>query len=120
MIAYIVTSGSYSDYGINAVFTTEALADEYCKQMGGVFDVEEWQMDEHVGKISRKVFTCFHDGRESTDQELADPNARTPAETIKPYGAPNIFCARSFVSAEHARKLMFEEHQRILREKAQR
>ena len=46
---YIVTSGSYSDYSINAVFSTEALADQYVAvhQTGPYdrLDVEEWTLD---------------------------------------------------------------------------
>ena len=46
---YIVTSGEYSDYGIDAVFSTKADAELYCKQPGHSGSccpgIEEWEMD---------------------------------------------------------------------------
>lgn len=48
MIAYIVTSGVYSDYGIHAVFSTEDLAKRYLYAQGEWMDdarIEEWEMD---------------------------------------------------------------------------
>jgi len=53
---YIVTSGSYSDYHINAVFSTEELAQGYIDRWGtSDYDIEEWDLDnpnpfERVGK----------------------------------------------------------------------
>jgi hypothetical protein len=47
---YIVTSGSYSDYGINAVFLDEAAATAYAAKRDvaaggyGEFGVEEWDV----------------------------------------------------------------------------
>lgn len=44
---YIVTQGSYSDYGICAVFLDRALADEYCAQRAGGHEspwVETWSI----------------------------------------------------------------------------
>lgn len=49
---FIVTSGEYSDYGIRAVFSTEAGAKEYANAMRsqedayvGSVDIEEWDLD---------------------------------------------------------------------------
>jgi len=41
---YVVTSGSYSDYHIEAVFSTEDLAEQY-KSESGAEDIEEWVLD---------------------------------------------------------------------------
>lgn len=55
---YIVTSGNYEDYGINACFSTKAKAQEFIKHMRNKlgredFDIffenpqiEEWNVDE--------------------------------------------------------------------------
>ena len=43
-IAYVVTSGNYSDYSINAVFSTKALAEHYVGNSGH-HEIEEWPMD---------------------------------------------------------------------------
>jgi hypothetical protein len=40
---YIVTSGEYSDYSIDAVFSTPELAKEYTDRFGG--EIETWDVD---------------------------------------------------------------------------
>ena len=57
-IIYIVTSGEYSDYGINAVFSKKELAqnfitvtvepDDYIS-----FEIEEWPLDEYEALIQK-------------------------------------------------------------------
>lgn len=54
-LAYVVTSGSYSDYGITAVFSTREAADRYCAWQNGpeaasrsddsAYRVEEYELD---------------------------------------------------------------------------
>lgn len=44
---YIVTSGEYSSYGIDAVFSREELAEEYKNRGGGDY-VEEFPLDEPI------------------------------------------------------------------------
>jgi len=49
MKVYIVTSGEYSDYGINRVFTDKERAELYCAMHEGGCDpyfVEEWETDD--------------------------------------------------------------------------
>lgn len=52
MKVYIVTDGQYSDYRIQAVFSTKALAKEYLaeynKDPGHHGDIEPWDLDEPV------------------------------------------------------------------------
>ena len=47
---YIVTSGEYSDYGIDAVFTTKEKAVDYVEQNGTDYNIEEYNLDEDVEK----------------------------------------------------------------------
>ena len=47
---YIVTSGEYSDYCIQAVFSTKKKADEYRQQHGTDFSIEVFDIDEEVKK----------------------------------------------------------------------
>ena len=45
---YIVTSGTYSDYHIDGIFSTQELAEAYIKQFQDKWDkmeVEEWTLD---------------------------------------------------------------------------
>lgn len=66
---YIVTSGEYSDYCIQAVFSTKKKADEYRQQHGTAFSIEFFDIDEEVKKETKiwrvimrfdnfKVFEC--------------------------------------------------------------
>lgn len=43
---YIVTSGNYSEYHIEAVFTTKELAEDYVIHNGVDYDIEEYDVDE--------------------------------------------------------------------------
>ena len=47
---YIVTSGEYSDYQIDAVFSTEEKAREYIQQHGSDYRIEVFDIDEEVKK----------------------------------------------------------------------
>ena len=47
---YIVTSGEYSDYHIDAVFSTKEKAKAYIQQKGTEYDIEEYELDEEVEK----------------------------------------------------------------------
>ena len=48
MKVYIVTSGEYSDYHIDRVFSTEAKAREFVEHMGNQYDIEEYDLDEET------------------------------------------------------------------------
>lgn len=52
---YIVTSGSYSDYQINAVFSTKENAERYNKihASGDFEDIEEFEVDEDMALMDR-------------------------------------------------------------------
>ena len=43
---YIVTSGEYSDYGIDAVFTDKELAEKFIKEQKG--EIEVWEANEYT------------------------------------------------------------------------
>ena len=62
---YIVTSGEYSDYGINAVFTTKEKAVEYMEQHETNYNIEEYNLDEEVEKKTQLwcVEFCVEDGK---------------------------------------------------------
>lgn len=62
---YIVTSGEYSDYGIEAVFTTKEKAVEYVEQNGTRYNIEEYNLDEEVEKKTQlwSIEFCVVDGK---------------------------------------------------------
>lgn len=47
---YIVTSGEYSDYRIEAVFTDEKLAKDYIKKIGDGGKIEKYTANEYYSK----------------------------------------------------------------------
>jgi len=53
---YLVTSGSYSDYGVEAAFSTKEKAQEY--------------IDEHL-----KIASCYADPKEIAEYSLDEPRA---------------------------------------------
>jgi predicted GIY-YIG superfamily endonuclease len=58
MKVYIVTSGSYSDYGIHKVFSTEEEAKKYIDAVGtdDNWEVEEYEVDPTDWKDSRGIY----------------------------------------------------------------
>ena len=62
---YIVTSGEYSDYGIDAVFTTKEKAVKYVEQHGTYYKIEEYNLDEEVEKKTQLwcIEFCVEDGK---------------------------------------------------------
>lgn len=62
---YIVTSGEYSEYEINAVFTTKEKAVDYVEQHGTYYDIEEYDLDEEVEKKSQlwSIVFCIENGK---------------------------------------------------------
>ena len=64
-IIYIVTSGEYSDYTIDAVFTTKEKAVDYVEQHGTDYNIEEYELDEEVEKKTQlwRIEFCVEDGK---------------------------------------------------------
>lgn len=64
-IIYIVTSGEYSDYGIDAVFTTKEKANEYVQQHGTEYSIEEYELDKEAEKKTQlwRIEFCVEDGK---------------------------------------------------------
>lgn len=62
---YIVTSGEYSDYGINAVFSTKEKANAYIQQNGTEYNIEEYNLGEEVEKKTQlwHIEFCVKDGK---------------------------------------------------------
>lgn len=77
---YIVTSGEYSDYRIDAVFTTKEKAVDYVEQHGTRYDIEEYDLDEEVEKKTQLWSVEFS----VEDGELyeANPTSRNRNEVV--------------------------------------
>lgn len=62
---YIVTSGEYSEYEINAVFSTKEKANAYIQQHGTYYDIEEYELDKEVEKKTQlwSIVFCIENGK---------------------------------------------------------
>lgn len=67
MQVFVITSGEYSDYGINAIFSTKEKAQEYvdkmefCSSYEEYYNIHEWNVDE----VSKEIPTndlCLYNG----------------------------------------------------------
>lgn len=58
---YAVASGSYSDYGINAIFTTEELAQKYIDASGKGYDgrIEEYTLYDDTTVIESRRYVRY-------------------------------------------------------------
>jgi len=51
---YVVTSGEYSDYGIDAIFTSKELAQKFVDSFNsGYFNIEEWDLDPNATHLKQ-------------------------------------------------------------------
>jgi CRP-like cAMP-binding protein len=115
---YIVTSGEYSSYRIDAVFSTKKLAEDFVARNGKFVssaDIEEWKLDDLQDASYVEVWHCVidHDGdlvsRGSITMFTKPFRGRS-----REYGQQGFY-GESTVSAEHAQKLAAEERQKALR-----
>jgi hypothetical protein len=95
---YVVTSGTYSDYHIEGVFSTRELAEKWIDEVrvkrGTSYwynahnDIEEYELDKFVEETSAYVYTiCDHLGidtpkNEESCQWIEDVSPYTPAHYI--------------------------------------
>lgn len=91
---YIVTSGEYSDYRIESVFSTRKKANEYVQQKGTDFCIEEYNLDEEVVKETKLWFIEFeiesHEIKQASpktynDNKLKDTCKVTEYLSSKPF-----------------------------------
>lgn len=125
MIAYVVTSGSYSDYSIRGVFSSQEKAEAYIRERGTVphydlAEIEEWEIDAEEAALVTDVYSVMIHADGSL---FPPPYPRHSTQLIKPGqlkssgGCGNgCFFANSTESAEHALKLAAECRQAYLRE----
>jgi hypothetical protein len=129
---YVVTSGCYSDYSIEAIFSSKEKAEKYMadmKSFKGWTDfnaVSEWVLDEEAGKVVRMQWRAainLSTGKlESEDSSMAlnSPEARGAGKVFENQKYPQNSYAHgwSCVSAEHAAKLAVEARQEWLAKKS--
>ena len=58
---YVVTSGEYSDYSIQRVYSTKQMAEEFCDRYDDDFRIEEYNLDEDLPPREEIVFKIAMD-----------------------------------------------------------
>ena len=117
MKVYVVTTGEYSDYGTNAIFTDAEKAKEYSELLDDSNGVDEWETDPVVPEHPKG--TLSFSGGFGSDGDISvkrvDPDARS--KRIDYSNTPGRAYYRLVVWArdeEHARKIVAEKRARIL------
>lgn len=116
MKIYIVTSGEYSAYRIDAVFSTRELAEAFfAGQPNEIYRIEEFDVDQAPSLRWVTLYEIFwKNGQEPEFKESiaqANPHSRGLV-----YSYSNGYIGGfSEISREHAFKLAVEERQRLLR-----
>lgn len=125
MRIYAVTSGEYSDYRIEGVFSTKEKADAFALLVFEANDIEEYVLDFRVADVEGTIWCC--DIALATGDSLRSPWAasrrlRSPrytlAETQTWGSGPELVHAESAVSEEHVVKIAAEFRQKVLRERS--
>lgn len=87
MKVYIVTSGAYSDYSLEGVFSTREKAEEFREQFNLVNpgyecanDVMEWEVDERAGETSRMSWSVVMEL--SNGEAVVEPYNNNPRPVL--------------------------------------
>lgn len=127
---YVVTSGVYSGYGIDAIFSTPELANKYCdvysndhyngKREVTIYDIDAWNTEEIVRK-KYATYVGIKTGRveDLVRSAIASPEERTPKKSHWVDCFNGKVAGESYVSQEHARKIAFDYRTRVLAEQAE-
>ena len=128
MVVYLVTSGEYSDYRVNGVFSSREDAQAVADQLPESNPVDEWAVDELVGFVMRPAWLAHIDldlgevesiGR-SPFRILAHPREtyrERYGQVMRPGTSDYRKCSltvTSFVSAEHARQVAIERRREFM------
>lgn len=113
---YVLTTGEYSEYGIEGVFSTRELA-ESARAVGiPDGDVEEYDLDEMVAFEVGPMWTASIDKETGDVQIRKDGAVRFRHPSAAAHGVGSTFLiAESPVSREHAIKVAVEARQEWLR-----
>lgn len=131
-ILYVVTTGSYSDYRVEGIFTTRELAQRFMEKAGtppaggiggctNLNDIEEYELDAGAQCEWKTVWIA------RINLDTGDLRSESEYVRLIYPGSPNewmnctsgpVALGHSYKSPAHARKLAAEQRQKWLREKA--
>ena len=98
---YIVTSGEYSDYHIDAVFSTKKLAEDYIQQHGTDYRIEKYNLDERIDRNTKlwRVEFDIEDGKH-TEAYVRDYVADDFRDTCQVLDCLRGPCIQFYVDAD--------------------
>ncbi len=122
---YVVTSGSYSDYGIRAIFSTKEKAEHYVSLSKETdpdepHGIEEWTLDAMDNVIVSNVYSCYinlNTGDISRLVELSYKSLIQQGTKSDVLIGCNEINVTSYISKEHCEKIAIEARQKWLRKK---
>ncbi len=116
---WIVTSGEYSDYEIEAVFSTKGLAEDYIQKMNGAGlgssynDIEGWELDLPIPPIGWHVYMSSDGGTSSTWlSKLREGESGFQGFDL--YSPPHLLWIVKTLDRERAIKVVNEKRVQIL------
>ena len=128
---YIVTSGEYSDYRIEGIFSSRVKAEVFIEEAkkktntGSDFCFEEWELDERTKDTVATFWSAILDIATGAIRncnarvEFVPENKRVKSVDVWKYVCEAYpkghIVSRSYVSSEHAAKLCMEKRQELLR-----
>lgn len=124
---FVVTSGEYSDYSIEGVFSTVSLANEFISMIEGngrnYLRIENFDLDKPLTQLKRGLHSYVvlmdKDGTVQRVYKATVPSARTPFYTLRPLIGDEKYILDCYVwarSDEHAVKQTNDCRARIVAE----
>lgn len=117
---YIVTLGSYSDYRIDSVFSTEKAAKEQVElwyKAKPLSDAQycEYILDEEKNAEVKYFWKVWFDLKEESFMHKPYEGKEVTKAKIEVFIWGNTLEVKSYISEEHAKKVAVEKHQLYLR-----
>ena len=112
---YIVTTGSYSDYRIEGVFSSKRRANAFIRRRHNNGDVEEYEVDAFARERIHTVYFVRLDYDGDLENRSQSELLGTPCSLQNSGGNSSGFYGRSTKSYNHALKLAAEARQAYLR-----
>ena len=112
MKVFVVTSGEYSDYGINAIFSTKEKAEGYVKMMEYIepyeyYYINEWEVDKVCKNV--EVDLCMINGEIKTIDDVCDNGATH--EIYEAYDMKNDYSSKVIeITKEEVDRCINENH----------
>ncbi len=119
---FVVTSGEYSDFHVDAIFSTQAQAEAFINKAED-FNIEPWALDEMANVLAQQTYQTAINCKTgdvlqdytSAIIEIHPPRWAEGRIGVDWRSKAEMAVGRSTVSQKHALKIAFETRQKSLR-----